>query len=236
MKKAGALVLSLLAAGGIWHKAHEPAMNDEQMDKETEIAAEAVLDKIGEFEGDDPRYADKNGSYSSYRSEKGDHASAFAYNIDTEHEDLITDETEYPGTYVTIAFENDSIRGKHDKEGILSETEFTFKSGKPQDYNDLVADGQLTIDEVNEFINRDDVDISELTSLEDSNGNDALTNETLDYNALTGGDDNYRLEIDEYDGVSGVDRGKDGLSGEDAVAQVQRVVDMVKIDNWGESK
>lgn len=226
----------MLAAGGIWHKAHEPAMNDEQMDKATEVAAEAVLGKIGEFEGDDPSYVGKDGDYSGYRNDEGNHMSVLAYDISSEYRDPITGETKDPGTYVTITVENDGNRGKRNKKGTLSETKFTFKSGKPQDYNDLVADGQLTIDEVKEFINRDDVDISELTSLEDSNGDDALTNETLDHNAITGGDDNWRLKIDEYDGVSGVDRDKDGLSGEDAVAQVQRVVNMVGIDNWGESK
>ena len=31
VKKVGALALAFLAAGGIWNKAHEPAMNGEQM-------------------------------------------------------------------------------------------------------------------------------------------------------------------------------------------------------------
>lgn len=63
-----------------------------------------------------------------------------------------------------------------------------------------------------------------------------LTPETLDDNALTGGDDNWDLKINKRDGVSGVYRNENGLSGEDAVAQVQRVVDMVRMDYWSESK
>ena len=99
-----------------------------------------------------------------------------------------------------------------------------------------MADGQLTIDEAKDFINSGRVSISEIKSVVDINGDDALVDETSDYNSLTGGDENWRLRIDEHDGVSGVDKGKDGLSGESAVEQVQRVVDMVEEDNWGESK
>lgn len=238
VKKVGALALALLAAGGIWHKAHEPAMNDEQMDKATEIAAEAVLDKIGEFEGDDPRYVDKDGDYSSYRNDKGDHMSVFAYDISSEYRDPITGETKDPGTYVTIAFENDSIRGKHDKEGILSETKFTFKSDNPQDLNNLVADGKLTMDEAKEFINSDGVSISEMESREDTNGDDALTAETLEHNVYNGGDDNWGLEVNNKDGASGYEDSDEignVFTGDSAVAEVQKVVDYVE-SNWDKSK
>ena len=78
IKKAGALVLSLLAAGGIWHKAHEPAMSDEQMREATSIAAEVVSGKISEFEGEDPRYTSRDGSYSSY-SDRQDNSVDFFY-------------------------------------------------------------------------------------------------------------------------------------------------------------
>ena len=147
----------------------------------------------------------------------------------------MTGETEDSGTYVAINVENNVNGSVYDK-GKISETEFTFKSDNPQDFNNLVADGQLTRDEVDEFINRDDVSVSEISSLYDANKDGNLTPETLKYNSLTGGDENWSLKIDKYYGVSGVDKGKDGLSGENAVAQVQRVVNMVQEDNWGESK
>ena len=53
-------------------------MSDEQMDKATEIAAEAVLDKMGEFEGEDPHYTSRDGSYSSY-SDRQDNSVDFFY-------------------------------------------------------------------------------------------------------------------------------------------------------------
>ncbi len=236
VKKLGALALSVAAAVGIWHEAHKPAMDSEQMREATSIAAEAVSDKIGEFEGKDPRYVDEDGDYSSYRNDKGDDISVFAYNTGSEYKNPITGDISKPGTYVRVTLENNSNRGKRDKKGTLSRTGFTFKSDNPRDFDNLMADGQLTIDEAKDFINSGRVSISEIKSVVDINGDDALIDETLEYSALDGGDDNWRLRIDEQDGVSGVDKGKDGLSGESAVEQVQRVVDMVQEDNWGESK
>ena len=43
IKKVGALALALLAAGGIWHKAHEPAMNDEQINTYSCFATEKSI-------------------------------------------------------------------------------------------------------------------------------------------------------------------------------------------------
>lgn len=237
-RKLGALALSVAAAVGLYHEAHKPAMDGEQMREATSIAAEVISDKISEFEGEDPRYTSRDGSYSSYRDSQDNSVDFFTYNITEPISNPVTGETEDSGTYVAINVENNVNGSVYDKgkKGKISETEFTFKSDNPQDFNNLVADGQLTRDEVDEFINRDDVSVSEISSLYDANKDGKLTPETLKYNSLTGGDENWRLEIDEYYGVSGVDKGKDGLSGEDAVAQVQRVVDMVKIDNWGESK
>lgn len=238
VKRVGVLALALFAVGGIWHKAHEPAMSDEQMDKATEIAAEAVLDKIGEFEGEDPRYVDKDGDYSGYRNDKGDHMSVFAYDISSEYRDPITGETKDPGTYVTITVENDGNRGKRNKKGTLSETKFTFKSDNPQDFNNLVADGKLTMDEAKEFINSDGVSISEIESLEDTNGNNALTAETLKYNVYNGGDDNWGLKVNNKDGASGYEDSDEignVFTGDSAVAEVQKVVDYVE-SNWDKSK
>lgn len=234
-RKFGALILSVIAAVGIGHKLGEPAMSGEQMREATSIAAEVVSGKISEFEGEDPRYTSRDGSYSSYRDRQDNSVDFFTYNITEPVADPRTGETKNPGTYVAINVEN-NVNGSVYNEGKTSETKFTFKSNNPQDYNNLVADGKLTRDEVDELINRDDVSISEISSLYDANKDGELTPETLEYNSLTGGDENWSLKVDEYDGVSGVDRGKDGLSGEDAVAQVQRVVDMVEEDNWGESK
>ena len=238
VKKVGALALALLAAGGIWHKAHEPAMNDEQMDKATEIAAEAVLDKMGEFEGEDPSYVDKDGDYSGYRNDEGNHMSVFAYDISSEYRDPITGETKYPGTYVAITVENDGNRGKRNEKGTLSKTKFTFKSDNPQDFNNLVADGKLTMDEAKEFINSDGVSISEIESLEDTNGDDALTAETLEHNVYDGGDDNWGLKVNNKDGASGYEDSDEignVFTGDSAVAEVQKVVDYVE-SNWDKSK
>lgn len=234
-RRLGALALSVAAAVGIWHEAHKPAMDSGQVCEATSIAAEVVSGKISEFEGEDPRYTSRDGSYSSYRDRQDNSVDFFTYNITEPVADPRTGETKNPGTYVAINVEN-NVNGSVYNEGKTSETKFTFKSNNPQDYNNLVADGKLTRDEVDELINRDDVSISEISSLYDANKDGELTPETLEYNSLTGGDENWSLKVDEYDGVSGVDRGKDGLSGEDAVAQVQRVVDMVEEDNWGESK
>lgn len=230
--------MALLAAGGIWHKAHEPAMNDEQMDKATEIAAEAVLDKMGEFEGEDPSYVDKDGDYSGYRNDEGNHMSVFAYDISSEYRDPITGETKYPGTYVAITVENDGNRGKRNEKGTLSKTKFTFKSDNPQDFNNLVADGKLTMDEAKEFINSDGVSISEIESLEDTNGDDALTAETLEHNVYDGGDDNWRLKVNNKDGASGYEDSDEignVFTGNHAVEEVQKVVDYVE-SNWDKSK
>lgn len=205
------------------------------MNEATSIAAEAVSGKISEFEGEDPRYTSRDGSYSSYCDNQDNSVDFSTYNITEPISNPVTGETKNPGTYVAINVENNVNGSVYDK-GKISETEFTFKSDNPQDFNNLVADGKLTRDEVDEFINRDDVSVSEISSLYDANEDGKLTPETLEYNSLTGGDENWSLKVDEYDGVSGVDKGKDGLSGESAVEQVQRVVDMVKIDNWGESK
>ena len=56
--------MALLAAGGIWHKAHEPAMSDEQMSKATDVVREAVLDRA--------EYIVDNASHQEDDSRKGD--------------------------------------------------------------------------------------------------------------------------------------------------------------------
>ena len=77
-------------------------MDSEQMREATSIAAEAVSDKIGEFEGKDPRYVDEDGDYSSYRNDKGDDISVFAYNTGSEYKNPITGDISKPGTEVSV--------------------------------------------------------------------------------------------------------------------------------------
>ena len=114
----------------------------------------------------------------------------------------MTGETENPGTYVAINVENNVNRSVYDK-GKTSETKFTFKSNNPQDYNNLVADGKLTRDEVDEFMKRVDVSISEISSLYDANEDGELTPETLKHNALTGGDDKWSFRVKPKSGAKG---------------------------------
>ena len=53
-------------------------MSEEQMREATSIAAEVVSGKISEFEGEDPRYTSRDGSYSSY-SDRQDNSVDFFY-------------------------------------------------------------------------------------------------------------------------------------------------------------
>ena len=77
-RRLGALALSVAAAVGIWHEAHKPAMDSGQVREATSIAAEVVSGKISEFEGEDPRYTSRDGSYSSYR-DRQDNSVDFFY-------------------------------------------------------------------------------------------------------------------------------------------------------------
>ena len=122
------------------------------------------------------------------------------------------------------------------KKGTLSETKFTFKSDNPQDFNNLVADGKLTMDEAKEFINSDGVSVSEIESLEDANGDDALTAETLGHNVYNGGDDNWKLNVNNKDGASGYEDSIGNVfTGDSAVAEVQKAIETVK-SNWGDDE
>ena len=80
VKKLGALALSVAVAVGLYHEAHKPAMNSEQMHEATSIAAEVVSGKISEFEGEDPRYTSRDGNYSSY-SDRQDNSVDFFLRI-----------------------------------------------------------------------------------------------------------------------------------------------------------
>ena len=161
----------------------------------------------------------------------------FTYNINEPIPNPMTGETENPGTYVAINVENNVNRSVHDK-GKTSETKFTFKSNNPQDYNNLVADGKLTRDEVDEFMKRVDVSVSEISSLYDANEDGELTPETLKHNALTGGDDKWSFRVKPKSGAKGYeDSGEIGnvFTGEHAVEEVDKVVDYVK-RGWDKTK
>ena len=207
------------------------------MREATSIAAEVVSGKISEFEGEDPRYTSRDGSYSSYNDRQDNSVDFFTYNINEPIPNPMTGETENPGTYVAINVENNVNRSVYDK-GKTSETKFTFKSNNPQDYNNLVADGKLTRDEVDEFMKRVDVSISEISSLYDANEDGELTPETLKHNALTGGDDKWSFRVKPKSGAKGYeDSGEIGnvFTGEHAVEEVDKVVDYVK-RGWDKTK
>ena len=207
------------------------------MREATSIAAEVVSGKISEFEGEDPRYTSRDGSYSSYRDRQDNSVDFFTYNITEPVADPRTGETKNPGTYVAINVEN-NVNGSVYNEGKTSETKFTFKSNNPQDYNNLVADGKLTRDEVDEFMKRVDVSISEISSLYDANEDGELTPETLKHNALTGGDDKWSFRVKPKSGAKGYeDSGEIGnvFTGEHAVEEVDKVVDYVK-RGWDKTK
>ena len=207
------------------------------MREATSIVAEVVSGKISEFEGEDPRYTSRDGSYSSYRDRQDNSVDFFTYNITELVADPRTGETKNPGTYVAINVEN-NVNGSVYNEGKTSETKFTFKSNNPQDYNNLVADGKLTRDEVDEFMKRVDVSISEISSLYDANEDGELTPETLKHNALTGGDDKWSFRVKPKSGAKGYeDSGEIGnvFTGEHAVEEVDKVVDYVK-RGWDKTK
>ena len=144
------------------------------MNEATSIAAEAVSDKMGEFEGENSTYtySNEDGSSSSYRNSQGDSMDLLAYSRAESLPNPLTGEVEEPGTYVmiTVNDRNNEKSDEYDKDkGRVTETDFIFKSDNPQDIDSLVDDGELTIDEVKDFIKSDGVSVSEISSLEDAN-------------------------------------------------------------------
>lgn len=229
VKKVGALALALLAAGGIWHKAHEPAMSDEQMHEATNIAATTALDKVNEIKNQNPDLNDDDDS--SFIGEGSDIVSFYAYGGDPDG-----DTEKGSGTNVEISITDG---GSSDKDGIKTSTSFVFSTKDKSALDEIKADNKVTLSEVEEFTRRSDVNVSKIESHEDSNGDRELTPETLELNAYNGGDDHWRLKVNKQDGVHGFEESHErignGFVGNGAVAEVQKAVDTVT-SNWGDNK
>lgn len=223
VKKVGALALALLAAGGIWHKAHEPAMSDEQMDKATEIAAEAVLDKIDEFDGDN-YYFDGHSSL-FYDHNRVDSMSVFVDSVQ------LDDENKDTGTEVKITIDDKKPESEDDIDAVMSSTTFTFCSNTIQDLRNMEADNKVTADEIKDYLKNPDVNLVEIRSLEDEDGDGKLHYEGTTPNSY---DDVWALHISKKDGTDGYSE-NNGYSGKKAVELTQEVVNHVK-SNWNSGK
>ena len=222
VKKVGALALALLAAGGIWHKAHEPAMNDEQMREATNVAATAALDKVNEIKDSNPDLNDNDGSY--FIGEGGDMAIFFVYDGDPDG-----DTAKGSGTNVEISIDKSS-----GERGVSTSTQFVFSTEDESALDKINADNKVNWSEVKEFLGRPDVSVSKIQSHEDSNRDGEHTPETLKYNVYNGGDDDWALHISKKDGTKGYSE-NNGYSGKKAVELTQEVVNHVK-SNWSSGK
>ena len=223
VKKVGALALALLAAGGIWHKAHEPAMNDEQMREATNVAATAALDKVNEIKDSNPDLNDNDGSY--FIGEGG-MAIFFVYDGDPDG-----DTAKGSGTNVEISITDDKSSGER---GVSTSTQFVFSTEDESALDKINADNKVNWSEVKEFLGRPDVSVSKIQSHEDSNRDGEHTPETLKYNVYNGGDDDWALHISKKDGTKGYSE-NNGYSGKKAVELTQEVVNHVK-SNWSSGK
>ena len=221
VKKVGALALALLAAGGIWHKAHEPAMNDEQMREATNVAATAALDKVNEIKDSNPDLNDNDGSY--FIGEGG-MAIFFVYDGDPDG-----DTAKGSGTNVEISIDKSS-----GERGVSTSTQFVFSTEDESALDKINADNKVNWSEVKEFLGRPDVSVSKIQSHEDSNRDGEHTPETLKYNVYNGGDDDWALHISKKDGTKGYSE-NNGYSGKKAVELTQEVVNHVK-SNWSSGK
>ena len=223
VKKVGALALALLAAGGIWHKAHEPAMSDEQMREATNVAATAALDKVNEIKDSSPDLNDNDGSY--FIGEGG-MAIFFVYDGDPDG-----DTAKGSGTNVEISITDDKSSGER---GVSTSTQFVFSTEDESALDKINADNKVNWSEVKEFLGRPDVSVSKIQSHEDSNRDGEHTPETLKYNVYNGGDDDWALHISKKDGTKGYSE-NNGYSGKKAVELTQEVVNHVK-SNWSSGK
>lgn len=228
VKKVGALALALLAAGGIWHKAHEPAMNDKQMREATNVAATTALDKVNEIKDSNPDLNDNDGSY--FIGEGGNMASFYVYDGDPDG-----DTAKGSGTNVEISITDDKSSGER---GIGTSTRFVFSTEDESALDKINADNKVNWSEVKEFLGRPDVNVSKIQSHEDSNRDGKHTPETLKYNVYDGGDDDWELNVNNKDGASGYEDSDEignVFTGDSAVAEVQKAIETVK-SNWGDDE
>ena len=228
VKKVGALALALLAAGGIWHKAHEPAMNDEQMREATNVAATAALDKVNEIKDSNPDLNDNDGSY--FIGEGGNMASFYVYDGNPDG-----DTSKGSGTNVEISITDGKSSGER---GVSTSTQFVFSTEDKSVLDKMKADNKVNWSEVKEFLGRPDVNISKIQLHEDTNRDGELTPETLKYNVYDGGDDDWELNVNNKDGASGYEDSNEignVFTGDSAVAEVQKVIDTVK-SNWSDDE
>ena len=228
VKKLGALALSVAAAVGIWHEAHKPAMDSEQMREATSIAATTALGKVNEIKDSNPDLNDNDGSY--FIGEGGNMASFYVYDGNPDG-----DTSKGSGTNVEISITDDKSSGER---GVSTSTQFVFSTEDKSVLDKINADNKVNWSEVKEFLGRPDVNISKIQSHEDTNRDGKLTPETLKYNVYDGGDDDWGLNVNNKDGVSGYEDSNEignVFTGEHAVEEVDKVVDYVK-RGWDKTK
>lgn len=227
-RELGALALSVAVAFGLCHEAHKPAMNDEQMREATNVAATTALDKVNEIKDSNPDLNDSDGSY--FIGEGGNMASFYVYDGDPDG-----DTSKGSGTNVEISITDDKSSGER---GVSTSTQFVFSTEDKSVLDKINADNKVNWSEVKEFLGRPDVNISKIQSHEDTNRDGELTPETLKYNVYDGGDDDWELNVNNKDGVSGYEDSNEignVFTGDSAVAEVQKVIETVK-SNWGDNE
>jgi hypothetical protein len=228
VKKLGALALSVAVAVGLYHEAHKPAMNSEQMREATNIAATTALDKVNEIKDSNPDLNDNDGSY--FIGEGGNMASFYVYDGDPDG-----DTAKGSGTNVEISITDGKSSGER---GVGTSTRFVFSTEDESALDKINADNKVNWSEVKEFLGRPDVNVSRIQSHEDSNRDGEHTPETLKYNVYNGGDDNWGLEVNNKDGASGYEDSDEignVFTGDSAVAEVQKAIETVK-SNWGDDE
>ena len=239
VKKVGALAFALLAVGGIWHKAHEPAMSDEQMDKATDVVREAVLDRA--------EYIVDNASHQEDDSRKGDFIMANDGNslsslhisvnrgIPVGEETIpgVGEVTDYSdeGTSVRLCILEDKKSEGYPTDSYVCAT-FSSESSLASD--GVKGDnGEVDYRKAIEFVKSPEVWASEMYYTDDYDKNGRIEEFKCDPGKECSGDPSSTIYISRNNGVG---KGLDVFySGEEAVNQVQEAIDTVK-SNWGDDE
>ena len=241
VKKIGALALALLAAGGIWHKAHEPAMSDEQMGKATDVVREAVLDRA-EYIVDNASYQEDSGRKGDFfMSTANDDNSLSSLSISVDRGVPVGEATilgvggvtDYSneGTSVKLCIlENKKDEGYSDDSYVCT----TFSSENDSALDDIKGDnGEVDYRKAIEFVKSPGVWASEVYYTDDYDKNGRIEEFKCDPGKECSGDPSSTIYISRNNGVG---KGLDVFySGEEAVNQVQEAIDTVK-SNWGDDE
>ena len=249
------MAFALLAVGGIWHKAHEPAMSDEQMDKATDVVREAVLDRA--------EYIVDNASHQEDDSRKGDFIMANDGNslsslhisvnrgIPVGEETIpgvgeetipgvgeetipgVGEVTDYSdeGTSVRLCILEDKKSEGYPTDSYVCAT-FSSESSSASD--GVKGDnGEVDYRKAIEFVKSPEVWASEMYYTDDYDKNGRIEEFKCDPGKECSGDPSSTIYISRNNGVG---KGLDVFySGEEAVNQVQEAIDTVK-SNWGDDE